>query len=139
PGPSRSRAPRSGLCRAVHALAQAARPHVRPHLVDVGRALLLGALLPDLVPPGGYLVAGQPERVLVLVVAEHLVPRVVVHVTVPFVGGWVLLLPLPGHRGLLARAVPWKTAQRAAEGGQYRDGRDAGRRNHDGAAARHRL
>src|SRR5947207_2039998 len=98
--PDRSRAARSGVCRAVHAVAQAARPHVRPHLGGVGRALLLGALLPDLVPPGGYLVAGQPERVLVLVVAEHLVPRVVVHVTVPFVRSWLLLRSLLGHRGL---------------------------------------
>src|SRR5205085_11993169 len=44
-----------------------------------------GTLLADAVPAGGYLVTGEPERVLVLVVAQHLVSGVVVHHTSPSV------------------------------------------------------
>nr|QEO74594.1 hypothetical protein [uncultured bacterium] len=85
---------------AVHGLAQAAWPHVGPYLVDVGGALVLGALLAHAMPACGHVVPGQPQRVLILVVSQYLVARVVIH-SLPLLP-WVDFLPGTGE----SRAAP---------------------------------
>src|SRR5262245_26451307 len=62
-----------------HVLAEAARPHIGPHLVDMGGAFVLGAYGAVGVPAGGDLHVGGPEGILLLVVDEDLVGVVLVH------------------------------------------------------------
>src|SRR5262245_52959080 len=86
-----SAAPRSAIARpgrrgawvsraggALHFLAQAQRPHVRPHLLDVGEAFGLGARLARVAPARRVLAVRGPDRVLLLVVDHDLVHGLVV-------------------------------------------------------------
>src|SRR5262249_41007080 len=87
PGPRGGRAPRreggasgsGALTRLLdalhllHLLAEAEGPHVRPHLLDVRQALLLGAVLPRRLPAQRELPVRGPDGVLLLVVHHHLV------------------------------------------------------------------
>src|ERR1044071_3357709 len=54
-------------------LAEAQRPHVGPHLLDVRQALLLRADRPRVDPAGGVVALGGPDRVLLFVVPDDLV------------------------------------------------------------------
>src|SRR5258708_34303326 len=73
-GPTRAlRLGVSLACRLFHLLAQAQRPHVRPHLVDVLEAVRLRALLAHLPPTGGRLGVGEPNGVLLPRGDDHLV------------------------------------------------------------------
>src|SRR2546421_10396833 len=63
-----------GLGRApLHLLPQAQGAHVRPNFLDVGKALGLGAGLARVAPAEWVLAVGGPDRVLLLVVDDHLV------------------------------------------------------------------
>src|SRR5688572_26457581 len=65
-------APHSGA-GTVHLLAEAERTHVRPHFLDVGQALRLGAALGNLGPPEGQLTVDRPDRILLFVILHHAV------------------------------------------------------------------
>src|ERR1041384_1667705 len=64
---------------AVQRAAQAERPHIGPHLLDVGQALLLPAHLAPAAPAERDLAVLGPDRVLLLVVDDHLIAGVFRH------------------------------------------------------------
>src|SRR5579871_6335239 len=55
--------------------AQAERPHVGPHLFDVGQALLFGAAHARVAPAQGILPRSRPDGVLLLVIDHDLIDR----------------------------------------------------------------
>src|SRR5262245_9059310 len=61
----------------LHLLAQTQWAHIRPDLINVREALRLRAFLADLTPPGRRFTVGEPDRVLFLVIDDHLVDSVV--------------------------------------------------------------
>src|SRR5882762_3677420 len=73
----------------LHFLAQAQRPHVRPDFLDVGEALVFGALLAGILPAQGVFLVGRPDRILFLMIDHH------------FVNSRVLALPVHEASGLL--------------------------------------
>src|SRR5438445_8153236 len=66
-------APQACLCLFLlaHPVAQALRPHVDPHLVDVGEALAARAGLADVLPARLRRLVERPDRVLLLLVHDH--------------------------------------------------------------------
>jgi hypothetical protein len=61
----------------LHAQAQTQRPHVRPHLLDAGQALLTGALGTLGTPAVRQFALQPPDGVLLLVVEDDAVEGVV--------------------------------------------------------------
>src|SRR2546425_630860 len=59
----------------LHALPQAERPHISPHLLYVGKALLFGAALTHIKPTQGIVSIEGPYRVLFLVIYDDFVDR----------------------------------------------------------------
>src|SRR2546423_6299881 len=87
-------------CGLGHAPAQARRPHVGPDLLHVRQTLLARAGRPFVAPTGRVLPVGRPDRVLLLVVHDHLVRRrrlcVLGHLAPP--------LAVPSSRALAPRS-----------------------------------
>src|SRR5256885_3788737 len=87
-------------CGLGHAPAQARRPHVGPDLLHVRQTLLARAGRPFVAPTGRVLPVGRPDRVLLLVVQDHLVRRrrlcVLGHLAPP--------LAVPSSRALAPRS-----------------------------------
>src|SRR5262245_22831335 len=76
----------SGWSAGVHVFPEGSGAHVRPHLVHVGAALVLGAGGAFDSPAGWDVQVGWPQGVLLLVVDEDLVGDVVPHVGVSSLG-----------------------------------------------------
>src|SRR5207244_3876234 len=60
-----------------HALTQAEGTHIGPHVLDPGEALRLRTGLPRVLPTERVVALRRPDRVLLLVVHDHLVNRFV--------------------------------------------------------------
>jgi hypothetical protein len=74
-----------------HLLAQTQRPHVGPHLLDMGQALFLRAAFAGVVPAKRVLAISWPDGVLLFVVLYNFVDGCIlcfvsIHVSLLFIG-----------------------------------------------------
>src|SRR5947209_11371072 len=56
-----------------HLFAQAERSHIGPDFLDIGQAFALGSLFASFSPAQGRLPVSKPDRILFLVVDDHLI------------------------------------------------------------------